>query len=76
MTVGDVYRAVGTRNIPEPVRMLSALPGIDYADQLTLSPHAHATPLSAIHRRLVPGVLRHAAARLAISSARADRTTP
>jgi hypothetical protein len=44
VTVGDVHRAVGTRNIPEPVRMLSSLPEIDYADQFTLSTHAHATP--------------------------------
>jgi hypothetical protein len=33
-------------------------------------------PLSAIHRRLIPGLLRDAAARLPIDSARADRTDP
>lgn len=167
MTVGNVYRAVGTHNIPEPVRTLSSLPDIDYADRFTLATHAHATPeqwaramfgdvpgarelliwrgllglrlsrgrsaatvagwqigdrgddwirleagswflagnllvqtadervslgtflhyhrrlghavwppLSAVHRRLVPGLLRGAAARLTISSARPDRTAP
>ncbi|PWU56094.1 hypothetical protein DLJ47_07565 [Micromonospora sp. S4605] len=33
-------------------------------------------PLSAIHRRLVPGVLRAAAARVTTASRRADRTIP
>jgi len=33
-------------------------------------------PLSAIHRRLVPGLLRDAAGRAAIDSLRADRTIP
>ncbi|MGD0609747.1 MAG: hypothetical protein ABSA53_40065 [Streptosporangiaceae bacterium] len=33
-------------------------------------------PLSAIHRRLVPGLLRQAATRVAAGSGRADRTTP
>lgn len=167
MTVGHVNRAVGTRNIPGPVRTLSSLPGIDYADRFTLATHANATPeqwaramfgdvpsvtelliwrgllglrlssgrspatvagwrigdrggdwirleaaswllagnflvqtadgrvslgtflhyqrrlghrvwlpLSAIHRRLIPGLLRRAAARLATGSPRPGRTTP
>lgn len=33
-------------------------------------------PLSAIHRRMVPGLLRDAAARVAIGSRRAESTTP
>jgi hypothetical protein len=33
-------------------------------------------PLSAIHRRLVPGLLRHAATRVAAGSGHAERTTP
>jgi hypothetical protein len=33
-------------------------------------------PLSAIHRRVVPGLLRDAAARAAIASPCADRTSP
>jgi hypothetical protein len=33
-------------------------------------------PLSAIHRRLVPGLLRHAAVRVAAGFGRAERTTP
>jgi hypothetical protein len=167
MTVGYVHRAVGTHQIPEPVRALSSLPDIDYADQFTLTTDVDATPeqwaramfgdvpnvaelliwrgllglrlsrgrspttvagwqisdrgddwirleaaswfltanflvqtadgrvslgtflhhhrrlgqrvwppLSAIHRRLIPGLLRDAAARAAIDSPRADRTIP
>ena len=167
MTVGYIYRAVGTHHIPESVRALSSLPNLDYADQFTLTTHAHGTPeqwaramfgdvpnvaelliwrgllglrltsgrsrstvagwqisdcgddwirleaaswflaanflvqtaddrvslgtflhyrrrlgrsvwppLSAIHRRLIPGLLHDAAARLAIDSVRADKALP
>jgi hypothetical protein len=44
MTVGLVDSAVGIHNIAESVRALSSLPDIDYADQVTLSTDAHATP--------------------------------
>jgi hypothetical protein len=167
MTAGLVDSVVGTQNVPESVRALSSLPGIDYADQFTLSTDVRATPeqwaramfgdvpsaaelliwrgllglrlrqgrppftvagwqigergedwirleaaswfltanlvvradgagvwlgtflhydrrlghglwppLSALHRRLVPGLLRDAAARVAIDSLRAARTIP
>ncbi|WP_283138116.1 hypothetical protein [Rhizohabitans arisaemae] len=39
-----VDSAVGTHNVPESVRALSSLPGIDYADRFTLSTDADATP--------------------------------
>ncbi|MGW3352838.1 hypothetical protein ACWDA3_56920 [Nonomuraea rubra] len=44
MTVGFVHSAVGTHNVPESVRALSSLPGIDYADQFTLRTEVAATP--------------------------------
>ncbi|MGW0809499.1 hypothetical protein [Nonomuraea sp. NPDC002799] len=44
MTVGSIGSAVGTHNIPEPDRALSSLPGINYADQFTLSVDVDATP--------------------------------
>ncbi|MCP2358063.1 hypothetical protein HD597_005083 [Nonomuraea thailandensis] len=44
MTIGFVDSAVGTCNIPEPVRALSSLPDIDYADRFTLSTEVIATP--------------------------------
>ncbi|MEV4177179.1 hypothetical protein [Nonomuraea sp. NPDC049709] len=44
MSVGFVVSAVGTHNIPEPVRALTSLPGIDYADRFTLSADVDATP--------------------------------
>jgi hypothetical protein len=44
MTVGPVDSAVGAHNILAPVRALSSLPDIDYADQFTLSTDAEAAP--------------------------------
>jgi hypothetical protein len=39
-----VDRAVGAQEIPEQVRALCSLPGLDYADLFTLSTDAEATP--------------------------------
>ena len=44
MTIGFVDRTVGVHAIPEPVREISSLPGIDYADRFVLSTDAEATP--------------------------------
>jgi hypothetical protein len=44
MTVGAVDSDVGAHHLPESVRVLSALPRVDYADRFTLSTEAVATP--------------------------------
>ncbi|GIH73915.1 hypothetical protein [Planobispora longispora] len=44
MTVGSVDGVIGTPGIPESVRALSSLPGIDYADRFTLSTDLDASP--------------------------------
>ncbi|MBG0823826.1 hypothetical protein HS048_24195 [Planomonospora sp. ID91781] len=44
MPVGFIGSTIGTSDIPEPVRALSSLPAIDYADRFTLSTDADASP--------------------------------
>jgi hypothetical protein len=44
MTTRTVHSDVWTRDVPEPVRALSSLPSVDYADRFTIRTGAVATP--------------------------------